>query len=269
MVEHGAEIAGPTRRTPFTWQTLMTIDRAVVSVSGRVRVTGGVGRDLRGRSILLAPNHIGNFDALALIAACHKIGLAPKFLIAGGMMDAPVLGRLLRSSGHLRVDRGKRSVVDAFDTAVTTLRDSSAPVVCYPEGRISRDPGLWPERGKTGVARMALAAGVPVVPVSSWGAHEAVYWGTEVVSGPRDVVPLARSFGTSWLRRPTFQVHFGEPVDLGELDADRPGDARIARDRIMRSIVDGLIPLRRKEMERPHFHDPTRPTDRPSPWAPE
>ena len=39
----------------------------------------------------------------------------------------------------------------------------------YPEGTTTKEPDLWPMRGKTGAARLALATGAPVVPVAMWG----------------------------------------------------------------------------------------------------
>lgn len=253
---------------PLIWRTMLAIDQGVVGFAGRLRVTGTVPSRLRGRPLLLAANHIGVFDALVLMAACRRIGLAPRFMLAGGLLDAPVLGPALRASGHLRIDRGSVGAVEQFTHAVEALRSTRAPIIVYPEGRISRDPGLWPERGKTGAARLALASGVPVVPISQWGAHEAVYWGTETVSGPADVLPLARSGLTSPLRRPTFRVHFGAPVDLSRFANGKAGDAVKAHAAIMRAITDGLVPLRRAEPDRPRFHDPTRPTDSGSPWRP-
>jgi 1-acyl-sn-glycerol-3-phosphate acyltransferase len=44
-------------------------------------------------------------------------------------------------------------------------------VIIYPEGSLTRDPDLWPMRGKTGAVRMALEADVPLIPVASWGAQ--------------------------------------------------------------------------------------------------
>ncbi|MEU6644848.1 lysophospholipid acyltransferase family protein [Saccharomonospora sp. NPDC046836] len=254
--------------TPVIWRAMLAIDQGVVNLAGRLRVTGGVPRTLRDRPLLMAANHIGVFDAFVLMAACRRIGLAPRFLLAGGLLDAPVLGKALKASGHLRVDRGSASAVEQFADAVREMRTTRAPIIVYPEGRISHDPGLWPERGKTGAARLALAADVPVVPISQWGAHEAVYWGTETVKGLADIVPLARSGFTSPLRRPTFRVHFGAPVDLAEFSASRPGDGVRAHAKIMRAITDGLVPLRRGEPDVPRFHDPTRPTDTRSPWRP-
>lgn len=248
---------------------MLAVDQGVVAMAGKLQVSGGVPLDLRGKPLLLAANHIGVFDALVLMAACRKIGIAPRFMLAGGLLDAPVLGHALRASGHLRVDRADNaSAISQFTHATEALRASTAPVLVYPEGRISHDPGLWPERGKTGAARLALAAGVPVVPISQWGAHEAVYWGTETVNGLTDVLPLVRSGLTSPMRRPRFKVHFGEPIDLSDLERGTPGTPWRAHSRIMRAIADGLAPLRSTEYDEPRFHDPTRPTDSKSPWKP-
>jgi 1-acyl-sn-glycerol-3-phosphate acyltransferase len=264
----------PTRRSgagtphPVDWRMLAAVDRGIVRMVGRTEITGSFPDELRGRAVLVAANHIGMFDPFVLIAVCAKIGVPLRFMLTAGLLDTPVLGFFLRRAGHLRVDRGKSNVTEAFGRAVRTLRDARVPLLVYPEGRVSHDPGLWPERGKTGLARMALAGDVPVVTISQWGAHEAVYWGTETVTGFADVKPLATSFGRALVNRPTFRVHFGPRVDLSDLSADRPGDAMRAHQRIMRQISDGLVPLRRDELDRPRFHDPTRPTDTTSPWRP-
>lgn len=247
----------------------MLVGVTLVKLTGRLRVTGTVPAELRGKPLLLTANHIGNFDVIVLIAACHRIGVAPRFMATGGLFDSRFSGPVMRASGHIRVNRGKENVADAMGSAVDALR-TGAPVMMYPEGRISRDRDLWPERGKTGASRMALASGIPVIPVSQWGAHEAMLWGSLTVGGLEDLKIL----WTSWMKaifrnRPTFQVHFGEPVDLSDLSLDTPGDAVRARDRIMRAITAGLIPLRDGELGAPRFTDPTRPVETDSPWRPE
>ena len=214
MVALRTPLAAPTRRAsaadvPPLWRVLMWVNRGFVALCGRLEISGSLPAELRDGSILLAANHIGVFDAFVLTAACHRAGMAPRFLIAGGLMDAPVVGWALRTSGHLRVDRRKATVTEAFGRTVMALRAGHVAVLVYPEGRISHDPGLWPERGKSGVARLALAAGTPVVPVSQWGAHEAAYWGTEVVTGWADFAPVAKSWLRAIVTRPTFRVHFG------------------------------------------------------------
>ena len=244
------------------------VDRGFVRLVGRVEVTGSIPPELRHRPMLVAANHIGVFDPFVLTAVLREAGVNPRFLLAGGLLDAPVVGWGLRQGGSIRVDRNSRNVTEAFERVTEALRDTPGPVLVYPEGRISLTPGLWPERGKTGAARIALAADVPVLTISQWGAHEAVYWGTEVVTGWRDVVPLATSFLRAIWRRPTFKVHFGPLVDLSDLSPDKPGDARRAHERIMHAITDNLVPLRADQLDRPRFHDPTRPTTSTSPWRP-
>ncbi|HEY8374693.1 MAG TPA: lysophospholipid acyltransferase family protein [Pseudonocardiaceae bacterium] len=246
----------------------MRLDRAVVGLTGKLVVTGEIPEELHGRPLLLTANHIGNFDVLVLVAACHKIGIAPRFMATGGLFDAPVVGWVLRKCNHVRVDRGKTTAVDALRHGVDALAEGD-PVLVYPEGRISQDPGLWPERGKTGAARIALASGAAVIPVSQWGAHEAMDWGTLTVEKWADLKILLVSWLRAVRRRPVFRVHFGPPVDLSDLSTDRPGDAVRARDRIMRAIANGLAGLRADEFDAPRHHDPTRPTVARSPWKPE
>jgi 1-acyl-sn-glycerol-3-phosphate acyltransferase len=271
MVASSAGAHEPTRRkswkdVPLIWRIILFLNRGLVALMGRVTVTGGVPAALRGKPLLMIANHIGVFDAFVLMAACRKIGIAPRFLLTGGLLDAPVLGPALRASGHLRVDRGKDNIAEAFGRSVESLKTATVPLLVYPEGRISHDIGLWPERGKTGAARMALASGTPVLPVSQWGAHQAVHWGTEAVHGWSDIQPLLSSAFSSPFRRPHFQVHFGEPVDLSEYSAQRPGDAVRAHGKIMSAVTDGLWKLRADEPDTPSYLDPTRPTDTRSPW---
>ncbi|MBM7775836.1 1-acyl-sn-glycerol-3-phosphate acyltransferase [Actinokineospora baliensis] len=257
---------GGPGQTPPVWRAMCAIDTALVRSVGTLEITGEFPAHLRGQPVLVAANHIGMFDPFVMIAAMRAIGLLPRFMLTAGLLDAPVLGYFLRKAGHLRVDRGKANIADAFGRATQALTTASVPLLLYPEGRVSRDPGLWPERGKTGAARMALHGNVPVVTVSQWGAHEAVYWGTEVVNGPADVKPLVTSFFRAVRKRPVFKVHFGDVVDLADLSATKPGDAMRAHARIMRQITDNLVALRPGELDKPHFHDPTRPCDSISPW---
>jgi 1-acyl-sn-glycerol-3-phosphate acyltransferase len=247
---------------------MMFVNRGFVRLVGRVEVTGSIPAELRTQPLLIAANHIGMFDPFVLTCALEESGVNPRFLLTGGLLDAPVVGWGLRQGGSIRVDRGKANIAEAFDRATTALRETPGPVLVYPEGRVSREPGLWPEKGKTGVARMALTGKVPVLTISQWGAHEAVYWGTEVVTGWRDLVPGATSLLRAIWRRPTFKVHFGPVVDLSDLSVTTPGDAMRAHRRIMRAITDNLVPLRADQLDKPKFHDPTRPTDSRSPWRP-
>jgi 1-acyl-sn-glycerol-3-phosphate acyltransferase len=185
-----------------------------------------------------------------MAAACRVRRIPPRFLATGGLFRAPIVGPVMRHWGHIPVHRGSSSVTQALPDATQALAAGSV-VLVYPEGGIGLDPGMWPERGKTGTARLALSTGATVVPVAQWGAHEVVPYST-----PRG---LLRALPKTLWRRPVIQVRFGEPVDLSDLRGHEPRDAQRATDRIMAAITRTLSELRADEPDRPRRIDPTRP----------
>lgn len=234
--------------TPM-WRFMLWLSRLVVWPLCRVRVSGAIPSG----PVILAANHVSPFDPVVMTAACHMAGLSPRFLATGGLFDAPIAGAAMRRAGHIRVDRGKASVASALPAALAALR-AGAMVLVYPEGRIGLDPWMWPERGKTGVARLALASGAPVVPVAQWGAHAVLPYET-----PKHLVT---SVLRAMRRRPVVQVRFGAaPVDLAHLSGTPGARATQATRLIMAGIDDTLAHLRAGEMEMPHFVDHTRPPD--------
>jgi 1-acyl-sn-glycerol-3-phosphate acyltransferase len=223
----------------------------LVGIFGRVQVTGDIPEELRKGPLLLAANHIGDFDPFVIAVALHRVGVVPRIMATGGIMSAPVAGPLLERTGAIRVERGTELARHAVRVTEVALV-SGGHVVAYPEGRVGLAADGWPERGRTGMARMALGLGVPVIPVSQWGAHEVLQyandWG-KLRTALRAVV-----------RRPALQVHVGPPIRLDDLRVGRVGDANRARYRIAAAITRGLVPLRAGEKGRPHYVDSTRPT---------
>src|SRR4051812_6594366 len=157
-----------TWQVPGVWRVMLALSRVVVFPLCRLRVSGEIPADLRHGPLILAANHVSPFDPIVMTAACHRAGIAPRIMATGGVFDAPVLGAAMRAAGHIRVDRDTAHVASALPAAAEALR-AGATVLVYPEGRIGLDPWMWPERGKTGVARMAALSGAPVVPVAQWG----------------------------------------------------------------------------------------------------
>ena len=172
-------------------------------------------------------------------------------MATGGILAAPVAGPLLERTGGIRVERGTELARHALRVTEVALAHGGH-VVAYPEGRVGLAPDFWPERGRTGMARMALGLGVPVIPVSQWGAHEVMQYGNDWAK-LRTVLRAVR-------RRPKLQVHVGPPVRLDDLELGRVGDANRARMRIAAAITRGLVPLRAGELDAPAFVDRTRPT---------
>ncbi|MEU2987163.1 lysophospholipid acyltransferase family protein [Micromonospora aurantiaca (nom. illeg.)] len=239
-------------RAPLLWRSAQTLARAVVGLVGRLEVTGDVPDALRHGPLVLAANHISPFDPVVLAAACRVRRVAPRIMATGGLFRAPVIGSLMRRAGHIRVDRGTSAVHRSLEVAAEAVAGGSV-VVVYPEGRIGLDPGMWPERGKTGAARLAFASGAAVVPVAQWGSHEVLPY--------RAPKGMLRATARAIVRRPAIRVHFGAPVPLDDLRSGSPGAARQATDRIIDAITDDLVPLRPDEPDRPRHVDPGRPVD--------
>jgi 1-acyl-sn-glycerol-3-phosphate acyltransferase len=218
----------------------------------RLRVTGTVPRE---GPLILAVNHIGALDPLVMMAACRVRRIAPRIMATGGLFRAPVVGWALHHCGQIRVDRRLASVTQALPAARAALAQGSV-VLAYPEGRITLDPGGWPERGRTGLARLALAEDVPVVPVAQWGAHLLGPWGS-----PRG---LTRRLVWAVLHRPVVRVHFGAPMEL------HGQSVPAATDRIMSALTEQLRRLRPTEPRLPAWIDPHRPlsTARSRQWRP-
>jgi 1-acyl-sn-glycerol-3-phosphate acyltransferase len=233
------------------WRFMLRRFSWLVSIFGRVEVTGGIPEELRRGPLLFAANHIGDFDPFVIAVALHKVGVMPRIMATGGIISAPVAGPLLERTGGIRVERGTELARHAVRVTEVALAHGGH-VVAYPEGRVGLTPDGWPERGRTGMARMALGLGVPVIPVSQWGAHEVLQYGNDWGK--------LRTLVRAIVRRPRLKVHVGPPVKLDDLRMGRVGDANRARYRITAAITRGLVPLRAGEDERPHYVDRTRPT---------
>jgi 1-acyl-sn-glycerol-3-phosphate acyltransferase len=232
---------------------MQVLARGVVTLLARLRVTGDVTERLRRGPLILAANHISPFDPIVLTAACRVRRIAPRIMAAGGLFRPPIIGAAMRHSGHIRIDRRSATVGQALPAAAVAVAGGSV-VLVYPEGRIGLDSGMWPERGKTGAARLAFASGAPVVPVAHWGSHEVLPYRTTPTG-------LLRGIARALIRRPVIRVHFGSPVDLHRLDPSAPGAALRATDEIIDALTATLAPLRPDEPDRPRHIDPSRPAD--------
>jgi 1-acyl-sn-glycerol-3-phosphate acyltransferase len=193
--------------------------------------------DMRGKEnfpprggMILAANHLSYMDVLALSIFTHRAGRYPVFLAKASLFDVPVLGYLMRRLGQLPVYRGQTNAALVLTDAERTFRHDAC-VLFYPESTVTRDPDKWPMVAKTGVARLALAADVPVVPVAHWGAERILPYGSYL---PR------------LLPRKTVQILAGPPVDLSEFKGQplTTPVLRAATDKIMAEVAVLLGQLR-------------------------
>jgi 1-acyl-sn-glycerol-3-phosphate acyltransferase len=117
--------------------------------------------------VLVAANHISHFDPLAHAFFLEKAGRRPRFLAKSELYRNPLLRRVLQGARQIPVRRGSGDPAPVM-AAMRSLREGEA-VVVYPEGTVTKNPDLSPMAAKTGIARLTLASGVPVLPVAVWG----------------------------------------------------------------------------------------------------
>jgi len=180
--------------------------------------------------LILAVNHLSYMDILAVSLFTDSAGRYPVFLAKSSLFRIPLLGPIILKLGQLPVERGSVEAGAVLRVAEQGLR-SGACMIFYPEGTVTRDPELWPMVAKTGVARLALTTGAPVVPIAHWGAERILPYGSFV---PR-LVP-----------RRKVQIVAGPPVDLSEF-AGLPLTTRTLRaatDKIMKNVAGLLGELR-------------------------
>jgi 1-acyl-sn-glycerol-3-phosphate acyltransferase len=118
--------------------------------------------------VIIVANHMSHADPLVLAHFIYDAGRWPAFLAKASVFEVPVVGWILRAVDQTPVLRGTIDAVKALDAAIAAT-EAGKTVVIYPEGTTTKEPDLWPMRGKTGAARLWLATGAPVVPVAMWG----------------------------------------------------------------------------------------------------
>ncbi len=201
---------------------LLLLTRQTWRGGERIPSTGGC---------VLAVNHVSHADPVVTAEFVMAHGRLPRYLAKSNLFQVNrFVSWVLNSAGQIPVERLTPDAVGAYDAAVQAVEAGECLVV-YPEGTLTRDPDLWPMRGKSGAARIALATGAPVVPAAQWGAQQ--------------LLPQYSKRLRLWHRtRVTMSV--GEPVDLSDLVGQEPTPAVVAEmtDRIMAAIVALLEELR-------------------------
>ena len=156
----------------------------------RARYRGEV--TIEGAFVVVA-NHPSLLDVTAIIARMPHVCCVVK----SGLVKSPLVGRLLRSCGHVAAGDGSlMSGVGVLDAVRERLQEGF-PVLIFPEGTRSPLGGL--HRLRRGAFEVAKRANVPVVPVFLRCDPPALGKGTPVWRHPR--------------RCPTLTVHFGAPLD--------------------------------------------------------
>lgn len=188
----------------------------------------GKGNFPRKGAAILASNHVSFSDSifLPLVAPRRITFLAKSEYFTGKGIKGLLSKAFFAGVGQVPIDRsGGRASEAAIQTGLRILNQGDLLGI-YPEGTRSPDGRLY--RGRTGVARMALAAGVPIVPVAMIGTYE--------------IQPT----GQIWPKIKRLTVAYGEPIDVSEYTEEQAKDPVVLR-AITNRIMDSLQQLSGQE----------------------
>lgn len=118
----------------------------------------------RSGGAVIACNHIGYLDFIFCGFGAQPSGRLVRFMAKKSVFDHRVSGPLMRGMHHIPVNR--EAGLAAYSLALEALKEGEV-IGVFPEATISRSFTI--KEMKTGAARMAAAAGVPVVPMALWG----------------------------------------------------------------------------------------------------
>jgi 1-acyl-sn-glycerol-3-phosphate acyltransferase len=180
--------------------------------------------------VIVASNHISYVDPMTLGVYVLDAGRAPKYLAKSSLFEKPLIKYVFIGAKQIPVYRGTADASKALTAAVEAVQAGDC-VLIYPEGSATRDPDCWPMKARTGVARLALMTGAPVVPVAQWG--------------PQELWRYKEKYPHPFPRKKA-QIIAGAPVDLSAY-LGQPMSAEVLRevtDLIMARITDLLVELR-------------------------
>lgn len=166
---------------------------------------------------ILASNHLSFSDSIFLPLQCPRpvVFLAKSEYFTGRGLKGFLVKTFFKATGQLPIDRsGGKASEAALNTGLGVLEQGQLLGI-YPEGTRSPDGRLY--RGRTGIARMALEAKVPVIPVAMID--------TEKVQPIGKRLPRVRRVG----------IVYGKPLDFSRFDG-MEGD-RI----VLRAVTDEII----------------------------
>jgi 1-acyl-sn-glycerol-3-phosphate acyltransferase len=169
---------------------------------------------------IFAGNHLSVADELFLgsVVPRHLAFWAKSEYFQGTGLRGRFNRFIMEGLGAIRVERaGGRAALTAFDGAIPVLKAGDS-VAIYPEGTRSPDGRLY--RGRTGAARLAVAAGVPLIPVG--------------VIGTDKVQPIGQPYPkpVGWGK---VTIKFGKPIDTEGRPDDRTS-LRVLTDELMSEI---------------------------------
>lgn len=197
-----------------TYPPIIVTAKTLFKVLGMRFQTSGTEHVPREGGAILAANHIGYVDFVFDGLAAHPSKRLVRFMAKKEAFDHKVSGPIMRSLHHVSVDRenGEASYREAVE-----LARSGEIVGIFPEATISRSFEI--KELKTGAVRMAAEAGVPLIPMVTWGTQL-----LKTKGHPSDI----------WGRGKTIALHVGAPLDV-------TGEDPVAETQRLREAMSALL----------------------------
>jgi 1-acyl-sn-glycerol-3-phosphate acyltransferase len=186
-------------KVPRWWSSAV-----LTAVGVKVRVHG-LEHASSGEPHIFASNHVSWFDVPALAKVLPRY----KFVAKAELFKVPIFGTAMRAVGMIEIQReNRKAAFGAYDVAAERIRAGNS-VVVFPEGTRGHAYPLRPF--KKGPFVLAIAAGVPIVPI--------------ILHGTIEVMPR----GSIWARQGTIDIPLLEPVATTGVDYDH-------RETVMRTV---------------------------------
>jgi 1-acyl-sn-glycerol-3-phosphate acyltransferase len=206
----------PTQRVPGRWMRRFGRASSSLSPIWSFAVEGAPPADMGHRAYIVVSNHESTADPFLLAHLPWDM----RWVAKEELFKLPVIGQLMKYGGDIPLRRGDRSSVVAMMTECRRTLAHGMSIMMFPEGTRSPDGSLG--RFKRGAFELAVAAGVPVLPVA--------------IAGTR----ACRPKGSLWFGRAHAIARVLEPVSTAGLGPeDVPALAEQARARIAR-VLPGL-----------------------------
>jgi 1-acyl-sn-glycerol-3-phosphate acyltransferase len=149
---------------------------------------------------VLAINHTSYLDFALAGTGALPVKRFVRFMAKKELFDNKIAGPLLRGMHHINVDRANGAA--SFVTALKAL-EAGEIVGIFPEGTISTSFEI--KQLKSGAVRLAIGAGVPIVPTIVWGGQR-IYTKGLKPNFKRGKTPVSVSFGEA--------IHYGKAADI-------------------------------------------------------
>lgn len=163
------------------------------AVGVKVRVHG-MENASSGEPHIFASNHVSWFDVPSLAKTLPR----NRFVAKSELFKVPIFGRAMRAAGMIEIQReNRKAAFGAYDVAAERIRGGKS-VVVFPEGTRGSEYPLRPF--KKGPFVLAIAAGVPIVPI--------------ILHGTIEIMPR----GSLWAHPGTVDIHLLEPVSTTGVD---------------------------------------------------